>query len=112
MRAKPKNLASIMFRCTTELHEQAEKLSDLTMIPMSVMCRQALTEYIKTHSVGIVLGNAEPQVQHRLQKPMAQKRREPDLHDLHIRRLVEERNRDNEHHEPILDQNGEVDDWL
>ena len=54
---KPKNLANINFRCSKELHEQAEKLSELTMIPVSIMCRLALTDYIKNHSVNIVVGS-------------------------------------------------------
>jgi hypothetical protein len=57
MKAKAKNIASISFRCSDELHEQAEKLSEITMIPVSIMCRLALTEYIRSHSVNIVVGN-------------------------------------------------------
>jgi hypothetical protein len=72
MRAKIKNVEIINFRCSKELHLQAEKLSELTMIPVSVMCRLALSEYIKNHSVDIVLSGSVEQsreVAPRVDKP-------------------------------------------
>jgi len=105
MKAKAQNIMSISFRCTEPLHAQAEKLSELTMIPISIMCRQALTEYIKNHAVGMVLGekeNAKP-VAHTSQKPIARKPKtqEEIAYDNYINSLS------------ALEDNKDVeDDWL
>jgi hypothetical protein len=86
MKVKAKNISNISFRCSKELHEQAEKLSELTMIPVSIMCRLALSEYIKNHSVSIVV-NGDAVAQKPSNKPAPPKSRARDAYSADDRLL-------------------------
>jgi hypothetical protein len=55
MTTKTQNTKVINFRCADDLHIQLKKLSDKTMIPLSIMCRQALVEYVKNQAVNVML---------------------------------------------------------
>jgi hypothetical protein len=55
MTTKTQNTKVINFRCADDLHIQLKKLSDKTMIPLSIMCRQALIEYVKNQAVNVML---------------------------------------------------------
>jgi hypothetical protein len=55
MTTKNQNTKVINFRCADDLHIQLKKLSDKTMIPLSIMCRQALIEYVKNQAVNVML---------------------------------------------------------
>jgi hypothetical protein len=104
------NDATLALRLPEELDKQLKSIAEQKSIALGSLCRMVLAEWVQNNAgkvlVDAVSNKPKPTAFNRPATQRTVKKERPDDFDLYIQSLTQ---RDRE---PVLDENGEIDEWL